>query len=184
MVSIDWVADCIFIFLLGRIYSFLTNKWNMHKNTSGVKKEQPGTKKPCWKSVKLNGQPRPLAYDKYKCFGHDDLTAKHCTQGLNLDVGGIKIFDKDDQATKSCSFHLNVAAWSSWDQNFYPINISPWTPEIATKTFIPIKSRRLWLPIVFTSFSTKPFSTWPLLFYTWVFLFRLINIVLLKCSCN
>ena len=30
------------------------------------------------KDVKSNGQPRPPAFDRYKNFGHGDLTPKHC----------------------------------------------------------------------------------------------------------
>ena len=48
-----------------------------------------------------NGQSRPPAFDRIKNFDHHDLTAKHCYFGCSRspDVDGIKIFDKDDQAT-------------------------------------------------------------------------------------
>ena len=45
------------------------------------------------------------AFDGYKSLGHDDLGAKTAISGAQLmtsppDSDGIKIFDKDDQATK------------------------------------------------------------------------------------
>ena len=41
-------------------------------------------------------------FDKYKSFGLDDHTAKHCYFRCSRPPGvdGIKMFDKDDQATK------------------------------------------------------------------------------------
>ena len=44
----------------------------------------------------------PPSFDTFESFGHDELTAKHCHFRCSrpLDVDGIKIFDKDDQAAK------------------------------------------------------------------------------------
>ena len=46
----------------------------------------------------------PPGFDRFESFGHDELIAKHCYLKAFLDVDGIRIFDKDDQAAK----HLNV----------------------------------------------------------------------------
>ena len=42
------------------------------------------------------------AFDRFKGFGHNDLSAKHCDfeYASPPDVDGIKLFDKDDQAAK------------------------------------------------------------------------------------
>ena len=47
----------------------------------------------------------PPGFDRLESFGHDELTAKHCYFRCSRppDVDGIKIFDKDDQATKQNS---------------------------------------------------------------------------------
>ena len=39
-------------------------------------------------------------FESLECFGHDELTAKHCYFRCSRppDADGIKIFDKDDQA--------------------------------------------------------------------------------------
>ena len=52
----------------------------------------------------------PPAFDGTESFGHADLTEKHYyfRSSRPLDVNGIKIFDKDDQTTKQCSFYLNI----------------------------------------------------------------------------
>ena len=52
--------------------------------------------------MKSNGWPMPPGFDRFESFGHNELTAKHCYFRCSRppDVGGIKIFDKDDQATK------------------------------------------------------------------------------------
>ena len=49
---------------------------------------------------------RPPGFDRFKSFGHDDLTAQHCYFRCSKpsDVDGI---NKDDQTTKQCSFYLN-----------------------------------------------------------------------------
>ena len=40
-------------------------------------------------------------FDRFESFGHDELTAKHYFRCSRLpDVDGIKLFDKDDQATE------------------------------------------------------------------------------------
>ena len=54
------------------------------------------------KDAKSNGRPRPPGFNRFENFGHYDLTAKHCYFRYSRppDVDGIKIFDKDDQATK------------------------------------------------------------------------------------
>ena len=51
--------------------------------------------------MKSNEWPRPPCFDRFESLGHDDLTAKHCyfKCSRTSDVDGIKIFDKDDQAT-------------------------------------------------------------------------------------
>ena len=74
------------------------------KNTPGVKR-QPRTKTGfARKDVKSKGWPRPPGFDRFECFDHDDLTAKHCYMYFRCsrppDVDGIKISDKDDQAAK------------------------------------------------------------------------------------
>ena len=49
------------------------------KNTPGVKKEQPRTRTGlAGKDVISNGRPRPLGFDRFESFDHDDLTTKHC----------------------------------------------------------------------------------------------------------
>ena len=70
------------------------------------KKEWPNTAL-VEKDVKSNGRPKQPAFDS-KSFGHDELTAKHCYFRCSRtpDVNGIKIFDKDDQATKHKPSHL------------------------------------------------------------------------------
>ena len=80
-------------------------------NTPGIKKEQPITKTDlAKKDVKSYGWPRPPGFDRFESIGHDSLTAKYCYFRCSrpLDVDGINIFDKDDQAAKHCSFYLNV----------------------------------------------------------------------------
>ena len=52
-----------------------------------------------------NGWSWPPAFDRFKCFGHNVLTFRYSRP---RDVDGIKIFDKDDQASKHCSFNLTV----------------------------------------------------------------------------
>ena len=56
---------------------------------------------------------------------HHDLIAKHCYFGClrSPDVDEIKIFDKDDQATKHCSFILMFCGLVIFIKNFDPISI-------------------------------------------------------------
>ena len=48
----------------------------LNKNTSGVKKVLPRTKKGLM--CNQNGKPRLPAFDRITNFDHHDLTAKHC----------------------------------------------------------------------------------------------------------
>ena len=52
--------------------------------------------------MKSNGQPCPPGFDRFKSFGYDDLTTKHCYFRCSRpsDVDGIKIFDQDGQVAK------------------------------------------------------------------------------------
>ena len=87
-----------------QVLKFLSRNINLIKNTPGVKKEWPRTKTGlAEKDVKSNGRPMPPGFDRFESFGRDELTAKHCYFRCLRppDVDGIKIFDKDDQATKN-----------------------------------------------------------------------------------
>ena len=124
----------------------------------------------------------PPGFDKFESFGHDELTAKHCYFRCSRpsDVDGIKIFDKDDQATKHYDKRIVFCGLVIFLKNFDPINIwRSWAPEITTfwivflmtKTFKPIKTRRHGLPIWFNIFFSKAcFSFWLFLFTLGVFL--------------
>ena len=78
-------------------------------------------------------------------------------------------------------------------KNFDPINIRrPWAPEITMfcskvmmiKTFNPIKSRKPWPPISISHiFQQCPFSSWPLLFYSYWFGFYFFFETLLFVKC-
>ena len=53
--------------------------------------------------MKPNGWPSPPAFDRFKTFGHDDLTANIVIFGCSGPPGtidGIKNFNKGNQATK------------------------------------------------------------------------------------
>ena len=100
----------------------------------------------------------PPGFDRLKSFGHDELTAKHCYFRCSRppDVDGIKIFDKDDQATKHYDKEQCFATWSSLLKVLIPSTSGGLgAPEITmfcsefimTKTFKPIKTRRHWPPI-------------------------------------
>ena len=68
---------------------------NLTENTPGVKKEWLRTKAGlAEKDVKSNGQPSPPGFDRFKRFGHDNLTAKQCYFRCLRppDVDGIKFF--------------------------------------------------------------------------------------------
>ena len=87
--------------------------YNLLKNTPGVEKEQPRTQIDlAEKDVKSNGRPilMPHGFDKFKSFGHDELTAKHCYFRCSRppDVDGIKIFDKDATRPQNTAFYLDV----------------------------------------------------------------------------
>ena len=63
-----------------------------------------------------------LTFDKIKNCDHHNLTAKHVILGAEglLDVDGIKIFDKDNQAAKAAKHYFIVL----WPGHLYdPINI-------------------------------------------------------------
>ena len=67
----------------------------------------------------------PPGFDRLESFGHDELTAKHCYFRCSRppDVDGIKIFDKDEQATKHHSVILMFCSLVIFIKNFDPINI-------------------------------------------------------------
>ena len=118
------------------------NKY-LNKNTPGVKKERPITKKGLLKKMlNQNGWPRPPGFDRIKNFDHN-LTAKHCylgAQGLLMLMGSKFLIKMTRQQNKGHD-----------DQNF-----------------IPIKSKRPWPPILISHlFQQGLFSSWLLLFYTW-----------------
>ena len=91
-----------------------------------LKKGQPRTKTGfAKKDVKSNGRPMPSSFDRFKSFGHDELTAKHCYFRCSRppDVDGINIFVKDDQATKYCFYIFMFCDLVIFIKNFDPINI-------------------------------------------------------------
>ena len=65
--------------------------------------EWPNAKKALLKKKwNQNDQPRPPAFDRLKSFDYNDFTVKHCDSRCSKspDVDGIKILEKDNQATK------------------------------------------------------------------------------------
>ena len=64
----------------------------------------------------------PPGFNRFESFGHDKLTAKHCyfKYSRPLDVDGIKIFDKDDQAAKHSDKKQCFGAWSSLSKILIP----------------------------------------------------------------
>ena len=113
--------------------------------------------------MRSNGWPKPPAFHRYKSFGYDDLPAKHCYFRCSMPrvVNGIKNLDKDDLATKFCSFYLNVCDLVILIKIFDPINIRrSRAPEIMfssevimTKALIHTYQKRgLSCPFDFTSF--------------------------------
>ena len=60
-----------------------TMKHFLIKNTPGVKKGWPRTKKTglAEEVVKSNGRPMPPGFDRIESFGHHELTAKHVISG-------------------------------------------------------------------------------------------------------
>ena len=131
------------------------------------------------KDVKSNGQPRPPAFDRFKSFGHDELTAKHfyfrCSR--SPDVDGSKFLIK--MARLQNIFYLNALRPGHLYQNFWSHQhqeaLSTWNNNVLQwghhdQTFKSIKSRRPWrplLPIWFHIFFNNSFSIWLLFFYTW-----------------
>ena len=97
-------------------------KYYLNKKTSSIKKEWPSIKKALLQNIKSNGWPRPPAFGRYKSFGHDELTAKHCYFRCPMpsDVDGIKIFDKDDQAAEHILMFCGLVIFI---KHFDPINI-------------------------------------------------------------
>ena len=85
-------------------------------------------KRPCCKRFNWNQNRRPMppAFDRIKIFDHYDLTAEHCyfRCSKSPDGDGIKILDKDYQATKHCSFILMFCSLVIFIKSFDPINIS------------------------------------------------------------
>ena len=75
--------------------------------------------------MKSNGQPRPPGFDRFKSFGHDDLTTKHCYFRCSRppDVDGIKLKVLIKMAKLQNIFYLNALQPSHLHQKFDPINI-------------------------------------------------------------
>ena len=63
----------------------------------------------------------PPSFDRFERFGRNELTTKHCYFRC-LRPPDVKIFDKDDQATKH-SDKNNVLWPGHFYQNYDPINI-------------------------------------------------------------
>ena len=65
---------------------------------------------------------RPPGFDRFKSFGHDDLTAKHCYFRCSKpsDVDGI---NKDTRLQNSVLFILMFYGLVIFIKNFDPINI-------------------------------------------------------------
>ena len=64
----------------------------------------------------------PLGFDRFESFGHVELNVKHCYFWCSRppDVDGIKIFDKDDQVAKHCSFIVMFCGWSTLSKFLIP----------------------------------------------------------------
>ena len=60
-----------------------------------------------------NGRQGFLLLIRYKSLAHDDLIAKLFGCSRPHDGDGIKIFDKDDQATKYCSIFAACSKFTS-----------------------------------------------------------------------
>ena len=106
-----------------------------------------------------NGWPRHTAFDTFKSFNHEYLMAKHCYIGCSKppNVDEIKNFDKDDQATKHCSFTLKFCGMMIFTKNVDPINIrQPWALKIMF-CLKPIKSSRVWPTILISHLFCRPF---------------------------
>ena len=81
------------------MYICLSNNWHA---TNAIKRCSREIEKALLKDVKMEWAARPPAFDRITSFNHDDLTAINCYFRCSkpFDVGGIKIFDKDDQPAK------------------------------------------------------------------------------------
>ena len=87
-----------------------------NQNIAGVKNNLPRTKTGlAEKDVKSNGRKMPPGFDRFESFGYDELAAKHCyfRCSRSPDVGGIKMFDKDDQGTKHLDKKQCFTVWST-----------------------------------------------------------------------
>ena len=152
-----------------------------HLHIQDVKKEWPRTKNTLLiKMWNQNGWPRPPAFGR---FDHHDLTAKHCyfRCSKSPDVDGIKLFNKDCQATKHCSFILLfcslvvfIKILVAFIKNFDPINIRrSWAPKYLITMFCSEvimfnqKQEALATHLISNFFQQGLLSSWPLLFYTW-----------------
>ena len=69
----------------------------------------------------MGGQGLLLLLGLKVLISHNDLNANHCYFGCSR-LDGIKIFDKDNQVAKVCSFHLNVLWPGHFYQKLKPIN--------------------------------------------------------------
>ena len=87
-------------------------KWNLIKNTPGLKKEWLRTiTVPADKDVKSKRQPKPSWFWYVESFGYDELTAKHCCFRCSRspDVDGIRVFDiRWWPGHKTLFFYCNV----------------------------------------------------------------------------
>ena len=96
------------LILLKIAYNILKKKCNLNQNTPGVKRSGQVLIQPCWKRCEIKQAAKALCFCQHKGFCHDDFTTQHhyfmCSRPS--DVIGIKTFNKDNQATKYCSFIL------------------------------------------------------------------------------
>ena len=115
------VCECVRVCRTNKIKYFLKKQMKSNQNAPGIKKERLRTKTGfAEKGVKSNGWQKLPCFNRFESFGQDDLTAKHCYVRCSRppDVDEVKIFDKDDQTTKRCSFSLNVLRPGHLYQNF------------------------------------------------------------------
>ena len=103
---------------MDRMVSNYLSSCNLNKTTLGVIKEWPSIYillRSCEKDVKSNRWPKPPTCGGYKCFGDDDLTAKHCYFRClrPSDVDGIKILIKMTWPQNIKIHRTMFAAWSS-----------------------------------------------------------------------
>ena len=110
------------------------------------------------------------------------------------DVDEVKIFDKDDQAIKHCSFYLNVLwlghCYQKYWSHYHQVALSIWNNSVLQgdyydQNFILIKDRTSWLPIWFHIFFNKAFLVLSNSCFTpGVFLFRFMNIQIDALLCS